>query len=174
LALTLEESARLTGQHRWCELRLFSILGGWVATASNPEARLLLDRHSQHHAWRAQQWWDRLPVPAGLDREALVVPPSPGAEEAAETLAGREGNPARLAGAYRFALPRLAVAYRHHLSLTGPVADGSVIRTLELVGSDLERDWREGEALLQKHLGEVAAVKEAADTVALLELLLLG
>ena len=94
------------------EGRLFEILGGWVASTDDVDAKLLLDRHSQHHAWRADQWWDRLPVLADVDRPALVAAPSPGIGAVAEALAALAGDVPRLAGAYRVALPRLVAAYQ--------------------------------------------------------------
>ena len=74
--MLLEDAARLAGSHRWIESRLFEILGGWVASTEEVHAKLLFDRHSQHHAWRAAQWWDRLPVSSGLD--SVPVSPSKG------------------------------------------------------------------------------------------------
>jgi hypothetical protein len=71
--LTLQQSAALVGRHCWVERRLFELLGAWSVTAPSDVATLTLDRHSQHAAWRAEQWWARLPVLAGVDRQSLVV-----------------------------------------------------------------------------------------------------
>ncbi|HEY3810453.1 MAG TPA: hypothetical protein VGL49_03380 [Acidimicrobiales bacterium] len=168
----MEEAARLAGGHRWVESRLFEILGGWVATTPEVDAKLLFDRHSQHHAWRAGQWWDRLPVLAGAERDAYVVAPSEGVAAAATDLGGLGGTVARLAGAYRVALPRLAGAYQGHRSAANPASDGAAIRTLDLLLPDVTGDWREGEVLLQGMLVDGAAVEAAAATVARLEGLL--
>jgi hypothetical protein len=72
--LTLEAAAALAGEHCWVERRLFELLGRWSAETRHAPSVLALDRHSQHAAWRAQQWWDRLPVLAQIDRDALVTP----------------------------------------------------------------------------------------------------
>jgi hypothetical protein len=168
----LEESARLAGGHRWVESRLFEILGGWVATTPDVHVKLLFDRHSQHHAWRAGQWWDRLPVLADVERDAYVVAPYEGVAAAAAVLAGLEGTVARLAGAYRVALPRLAGAYQGHRLAASGMSDGAAIRTLDLLLPDVAGDWREGEVLLQARLADAAAVDVAAATVARLEGLL--
>jgi hypothetical protein len=169
MPLTLGEGARLAGGHRWVEARFFEILGGWVTSTADVDAKLLFDRHSQHHAWRADQWWDRLPVLADIDRTSLVVAPSPEAAVAADDLAALEGTVARLAGAYRVGLPRLAGGYQRHRSQTNPASDGAAIRTLDLLLPDVAADWREGEILLQCLLTDDAAVQEAASTVARLE-----
>jgi hypothetical protein len=172
--LLLEEAARRAGGHRWVEGRLFEILGGWVASTDDVDAKLLLDRHSQHHAWRADQWWDRLPVLADVDRHALVAAPSPRIFAVTEALAATAGDVPRLAGAYRVALPRLVAAYQEHRLLANPASDGAAIRTLDIVLADVIADWRHGEVLLQRLLNDDQQVVAAADTVANLERLLVG
>jgi hypothetical protein len=174
LTTNLDESAGRAGAHQWAESRLFEILGGWVATTPELEIRLLLDRHSHHCAWRAAQWWDRLPVLAGVDRSSLCAPPPGPAAPAAEHLAGVEGTVGRLAAAYRVALPRLWVAYDRHGAAAGEVADSSTGRTLGIVSRDLAADWREGEARLQSLLADGGSVRAAAAAVSSLEGLLAG
>lgn len=151
---------------------MFEVLGRWVSTVAEPEVRLLLDRHSHHCAWRAEQWWDRLPVLADVDRGALCAAPSPAAAAAADRLGRLDGPVARLAAAYRVALPRLWVAYDRHRAEAGDVADGSALRTLRIVRADLEADWREGEAVLEGLITGREAADQAAATVAELEGLL--
>ena len=167
--MTLDEAARLAGGYRWAELRLFEVLGQWVGSTPEPEVKVMFDRHSQHHAWRAAQWWDRLPVLAGVDREELTRPIHAGWEAAYSALPGLDGPIARLAGAYRFALPRLAAAYADYQAHADPAGDGSGLRTVALVGRDLEADWREGEWLLQSLVSTDQAVAVAAETVARME-----
>jgi hypothetical protein len=174
VALTLDESARLAGGHCWLEQQLFELLGRWVEPTPEPAAKLLFDRHSNHHAWRAGQWWDRLPVLDDVDRMSLVAADPASRPEVWPALAAVPGTVGRLAGAYRFALPRLWTRYAQHLSLTTPVSDSSSIRTLGMAMADVEADWREGEALLQGLLGEPGLVRTAADTVAALEALLVS
>ncbi len=172
MTTTLEESARLAGSHAWLERRLFEIAGGWVTTTAEPEAKLMLDRHSYHHSWRAEQWVERLPVLADVDRAALAATAEPDLAPALAVLERAAGTPARLAGLYRFALPRLWGAYHRHRSAVGRagvVADGSTLRTLGIVIPDVTSDWQEGEALLQNLLVSRGAVAEAASTVGELE-----
>lgn len=153
----LRESLRRVGRYRRIEARLFEILGGWVASVPEPEAKLLLARHSHHHAWRARLWDDHLDVGAGG-----AFPGAPGdvgadgAEEGLEAFlavvagpgAGADPTVGRLAGTHRVVIPRLVAAYRLHLDECSPVADGSVMRSLHLVIGEEERDRVEGEALL--------------------------
>ena len=57
VALTLVESARLcSGGTGGSSFGCSRLLGGWVANETEPEARLLFDVQSRHHAWHAQLW----------------------------------------------------------------------------------------------------------------------
>lgn len=170
----LDEAARRAGGYRWAEGRLFEILGGWVASTPEPAVKLMLDRHSQHHAWRAGQWWDRLPVLAGVDRDALVTAPDPAAAAWTDALGALRGTVERLAGAYRVAVPRLAAAYEQGRALLSQVADGSSLRTVDLVVRDLEADWREGEIALQVLLVDGAGVEAASVTASRLETMIVA
>lgn len=158
----LLEGAALVGGHRWCELSVWELLGGWAAEVDAPAAAVALDVHASHAAWRAGQWWDRLPVLAGVDRGALTAPPSPAWAAAVGAAAATTGTAGRLAVAYRVLLPRLAAAYEAHAARTGPAGDGPVRRTLRQASADLWEDWRAGEVLLQDLLRSPALVAEAA------------
>jgi hypothetical protein len=169
LATNLEASARLAGSHQWLESRLFEVLGEWVADTESVPVRLMFDRHSRHGAWRAAQWWDRLPVLADLDRSALCVPAAPNLDPVMSEL-GRLTEPVdRMAGAYRFAFPRAWAAYRSHRGAAAEPGDGATLRTLEIASSDLAADWMEGEAVLQGLLTRKSEVARSAATVAALE-----
>ncbi len=66
-ALTMDESARMVGAWAWAESRLYEVTGSWVPSTLWPAAKVWLSSASQHHAWRAQLWHERLPgrlVPA--------------------------------------------------------------------------------------------------------------
>ncbi len=172
--MLLDEATRWIGGHGWAESCLFETVGAWVASTDDPEIKLLFDRHSQHHAWRAQQWWDRLPVLAEVERDRLIQPPTSAAAAAATALARLDGTLIRMAGVYRVALPRLFTAYHHHRLRADPASDGSAIRTLDLLMPDVAGDWRDGEVLLQMRLGDQTSVDRAAAAVASLERILLS
>ena len=69
--LTIEESARMVGAWAWAESHLYEVVGSWVPSTAWPGAKVWLASASQHHAWRAQVWYERL---AGR-----LVPAYPGA-----------------------------------------------------------------------------------------------
>jgi hypothetical protein len=170
--LRLDESSLRAGAHSWWERRLFEVLGGWVPAAATPAVKVMLDRHAGHAAWRSAQWWDRLPVMAGVDRQELVAAPGSRAERVVEMAASAGDDVTRLAGAYRLMLPRVAAGYRAHRGEASAVSDGPAIRTLAMVEADLVSDWLEGETLLQTMLSASDAVKGAARWVERLETLL--
>src|SRR3546814_4627208 len=60
-SFTVEESARRVGHYKWIEMRLFEVLGGWVATVPELDVKLRLGTHCYHHAWHAELWHKRLP-----------------------------------------------------------------------------------------------------------------
>jgi hypothetical protein len=166
----LETSARMAGHHCWVESRLFEILGSWVASTPAVGAKLMLDRHSRQHAWRAAQWWERLPVLADVDRSALVADSAVGGwSRPLAAMAGIDGVVGRLAAAYRVALPRVCTSYARHSCIASPVSDGSTLRTLRIVAPDATADWVEGESALQTALAGRAEVEEASQTVRRLE-----
>lgn len=146
--MELESLGQLCGANAWAEEALFGLLGAWAAEGSPAMAAAMADRHSMHHAWRAQQWRERLPVLADLDPNSLVAD-GHGLGPAIETLVG-QSSLAQLVGVYRGLLPRLVALYRSQERLLVEPSDSSAIRTLQLVYPDLVRDWMEGESCLQE------------------------
>ncbi len=157
VALTLVESARLLGSYRWVELRLFEVLGNWVANETEAEARLLFDIQSRHHAWHAELWGARLPdVDSVVDPDLLTVAPDEGTEELMSSLGGVPGSEegsggtlVRLVGLARVVLPRLVCGYGYHLNRAALVSDAPVIRALRLALRDDMEDWQAVELMVQ-------------------------
>jgi hypothetical protein len=179
--VNLEETGQLVGSHRWWELAGFELLGGWAHRVADPAAKVLLDRHSRHCAWRAGQWQERLPVMSGTVQEVLVRPAQDREAAAVNAMRnlggggdGRDPDEVFLAAAYRVVLARLAAAYQGHLEVASPVADASVRRTLLQASTDVAADWAEGEARLQALLTGEEVVGIAAGCVAGLESILAG
>ena len=160
----------MAAAHCWVESKMFEILGTWVGSTTEVEVKLMLDRHSGHHAWRAGQWWERLPVLADVDRDALFAAEARGSwGEPLPAVSAMSSTVSRLAVAYRVTLPRICVGYARHRSAIDPVADGSTIRTLGILEPDVVADWLEGEARLQMLLTDRRAVAEARHASELVE-----
>lgn len=170
----LFDQAAALGHLVWCERRCFELLGGWAPELDDPALAAAADRHAQHHAWRAGQLWDRLPVLAQVDRQDLVNAPAGPAAALAGELARLRTAVGRLAGAYRVAHPRLAAAYRAWQAGANPVSDGPALRTVGQVLADLEADRAEGEDLLQAAIATPSDAYAAGFTVARLEAVLAG
>jgi hypothetical protein len=168
-SMPLRAAAERIGGFVWTERRLFELLSSSIAVVEDPAGKVLVDRHGAHAAWRADQWWDRLPVLGVIDRDALVVPPSDEIGAVYDEIGGSSSAVARLAGIYRVAFPRLAAEYRSHRSSTSDVADGAVRRTLDQVERDLYADRAEGEPYLHSLLIDGSSVDAAAASVSRLE-----
>jgi hypothetical protein len=164
--LPLILAARLLGQYRWVERRLFHILGEWVINEPIPLLQRWFDVQSRYHGWHADLWGQRLPALDGVDPESLTVPPSPDVERFLVALAGGArrdgaepledssggGGLLHLAGLSRVVLPRLITGYAEHLRRVAPASDLAVARTLRFVLQDEKEAWQEAEKLVQRHL----------------------
>ena len=174
VSLPLDATAPLVGGYRWIESALHATLGGWVVDVPLAGVQVHLDAQSMRHAWHAELFADRLPVRAGVDPDALTVPPpaagallaaldGTGPTDAEDGSGARPGALPRLAGLYRVVLPRLVTTYTRHLAVVATVADAPLRRALRLVLRDEVEDWLAGERLVQRLLQrphDVAAVHE--------------
>src|SRR2546423_517549 len=121
---SVEDSARRVGNYKWTEMRLFEALGGWVATVPELDVKLVLGRHTYHHAWHAELWHKRLPELREMNTDRMTQPPN---EEFVRFMeAVREPEAAdqtieKLAGAYRVLIPRKIAAYTYHLHGTSRI-----------------------------------------------------
>jgi hypothetical protein len=179
--LTFEESAARAGAWAWAEASLYEVVGGWVRSTPHPSAKVYFDACSQHHAWRAQLWQERLPARLVATRAGaadLSKPFSDGAAQAMKALSCLEGEVERLAGYCRVVLPRTVVAYRSWQSRCSDASDRPVARALGFATDDAIADWERGTALLVELLdiasGPDAAVGRAAEASSEVERLLVG
>lgn len=173
---SVEDSARRVGHYKWTEMRLFEVLGGWVATVPELDVKLMLGRHTYHHAWHSELWHKRLPELREMNPERLNVPPNdayvafmdavrePGAAE--ETIE-------KLVGVYRVLLPRKIAVYTYHLNGTSTITDAPTIRSLKFALQDEFEDWRDGEMMLQSLIDTPEKVDRANRRQAELERLYL-
>lgn len=170
--LPIQRAAALAGGWAWAEGRLYEQVGAWARLPGGDRCRLFFDSASQHHAWRAGLWRERLPgrlvESPGNDLPGAppgpLGPPSPAAEAAVATLSRPRGDAGRLSAYCRVVLPRVISAYRAWYSATSPSADRPVARALSMALADALGDWQEGTALLLEVLDEggEAALAEAS------------
>ena len=130
----IDELARLVGAFCWAEQRLFEITGAWAARPGTGPGDGPLGvwcaAASRRHGELARAWADRLPVRAGVDRGALVAPPSAGLAAAFEDLAGTPRREEGFAVLVSAVLPRLRHAYGATLGSASPVCEAPVMEVL--------------------------------------------
>jgi hypothetical protein len=162
---SVEETARRVGHYKWTEMRLFEVLGGWVATIPELDVKIVLGRHTYHHAWHAELWHKRLPELREMNPDRMTVPPND--EYVAFMDAVREPEAPeltieKLVGVYRVLLPRLIATYTYHLNGTSKITDAPTIRSLKFALQDDFEDWRDGEMLLQSLIDTPEKVTRAS------------
>ncbi|HXR22858.1 MAG TPA: hypothetical protein VN786_09900 [Acidimicrobiales bacterium] len=158
--LTIEESATLAGAWAWAETSLYEVVGGWARSTTRPSTKVYFDACSQHHAWRAQLWQERLPARLVATRSGasdLLKPLSDGAAQVMKALSCVEGDVGRLAGYCRVVLPRTVVAYRAWQRRCTDASDRPVARALGFATDDALADWERGSALLVDLLDNASA-----------------
>ena len=174
---SVEESARRIGNYKWAEMRLFEALGGWVATVPELDVKIVLGRHTYHHAWHAELWHKRLPELREMNPDRLTLPANAAFErfmDAVREPEAPEHTIEKLVGVYRVLIPRFIGVYTYHLNGTSTIADAPTIRSLKFILQDEFDDWRDGEMLLQSLIDTPEKAERAARRQQELEVLYLG
>jgi hypothetical protein len=162
----VEESARRVGNYKWVEMRLFEVLGGWVATVPELDVKMRLGTHCYKHAWHADLWHKRLPELREMSPERLTVPANDELVAFIDAMTEPEAPDLtieKLTGVYRVLIPRKIAAYTYHLNGTSPITDAPTIRWLRFILIDEVDDQRDAELLLQSMLRTPADVERAAN-----------
>ena len=162
----VEESARRVGNYKWVEMRLFEVLGGWVATVPELDVKMRLGTHCYKHAWHADLWHKRLPELREMSPERLTVPANDELVAFIDAMTEPEAPELtieKLTGVYRVLIPRKIAAYTYHLNGTSPITDAPTIRWLRFILIDEVDDQCDGELLLQSLLRTPADVERAAN-----------
>ncbi len=162
---SVDETAKRVGHYKWIEMRIFELMGGWVATVPELDVKLRLGTHCYHHAWHSELWHKRLPELREMNPERLTLPPN----EAFEAFVTALGEPEaadqtveKLVGLYRVLLPHLIAAYTYHINNTSNITDAPTIRSLNFCLQDDIDEWREGEMIVQSLLDSDDAIDRAA------------
>jgi hypothetical protein len=167
--LTLQQSVDRCRGWACAEESLYETVGSWVASTPEPGPKIYFDACSQHHAWRAALWQQRLPQEVPRDRAGLT----PAARAALSGIAAA-GAPAKLAVYCRVVLARAAVAYGAWRRQCSPVSDRPIARALGTAKADVVADWLEGEEILQSLISYEQDALAVARAVGEAEALLVG
>ena len=174
---TVEETANRVGNYKWIEMRIFELMGGWVATIPELDIKLRLGTHCYHHAFHSELWHKRLPELREMNPERLTVPPNHEMEAFVEAL-GEPEDPGstieKMVGLYRVLLPNLIAAYTYHLNNTSQITDSPTIRSLNFCLMDDMEEWREGEMIIQSLIDTPDEIDRAAAHQAKLSKLMLA
>jgi hypothetical protein len=159
---SIGDLAELCGHYCWVERRVFEVTGsrasrpaaGDPATgdpeAGDAEVRVVLSQMSARHGLFAAQWHDRLPVRAGVDAEALIVPPPGPVGEALDLIAAAPRLVPVLGGLATQFLPWLRDAYGRDLAQASPVSEAPVRALLGWCALSLGQEIRLAGLLLQR------------------------
>ncbi len=143
------ETVARIGHYKWLEMRLFDVLGTWVAIIDDDDIAYGLGHHCAHHSFHAELWHRRL-VELGHHRpDHLTVPAAPEIEAVFDALLGDITTVERLVGLYRVVLPGLIAAYSFHLDNINEVSDAPSMRVLDICLRDDLDQWRQGELMIQ-------------------------
>src|SRR6266851_7273054 len=174
-SFTVEETARRVGHYKWVEMRLFEVLGGWVATVPELDVKMRLGTHCYKHAWHAELWHKRLPELREMNPERLTAPANDDVVAFMDALTAPEGPDQtieKLVGVYRVLIPHKIAAYTYHLNNTSTITDAPTMRSLRLALHDEYEDWRDGEMLIESLIESEDDVQRAARRQSELELLI--
>ena len=162
---SVEETAIRVGHYKWLEMRIFELMGGWVATVPELDVKLRLGTHCYHHAFHSELWHKRLPELREMNPERLTQPPNAEMEAFVDALGAPEEQGEtieKLVGLYRVLLPHLIGAYTYHLNNTSQITDAPTIRSLNFCLQDDLEEWREGEMIIQSLVTTPDEVDRAA------------
>ncbi|MBV8979576.1 MAG: hypothetical protein JO086_01620 [Acidimicrobiia bacterium] len=172
---SVEESARRVGNYKWVEMRLFEVLGGWVATVPEMDVKIRLGTHCYKHAWHADLWNKRLPELREMNPDRLTEPPNDAMVQFIEAMTAPEAPDEtieKLVGVYRVLIPHKIAAYTFHLNATSTITDAPTIRWLKFILQDELDDWRDGELMLQSLIRTSGDVERATMRMRELEVLM--
>jgi hypothetical protein len=151
----IDALAALVGSYCWAEKRIFEVTGTWATGTGDPptgslgpELRVWCASVSRCHGLLAARWAERLPVRAGVDRAALVRPPTGPLAAGFDMLHGTPDARSGVAVLVETVLPGLQAAYNAHRQAPNPVSEASVLEVLDATDRALAVAIGGGRALL--------------------------
>jgi hypothetical protein len=133
--MDITEAAQRVGALAWAEQRLFEIVGGWVASTSEPDAKVRFARLSRLHGDHVVALVAVLPDTRDHDPDALVAPPE--GPDPMRVLDGVDSTDARVRALVEGALPAQIAGLEAFLSDASTVRDAPSQR---VVGAVLAED----------------------------------
>jgi hypothetical protein len=147
----IDELAELIGAYCWVENWIFEVTGAWATGPGDglaPALRVWCAGVSRRHGLLTEHWAERLPVRAGVDRDALVAAPVGPLAGALGALAATPDVVVGVATVVQALLPCLQTIYTVHGRTAPPVSQGSVLEVLAAAQQGLAAEISGGWALL--------------------------
>jgi hypothetical protein len=148
----IDELAELIGGYCWVEKGIFEAAGAWATGVGDgglePAVRVWCAGVSRRHGLLAARWAEHLPVRAGVDRAALVVPPDGSLADALALATVAPAAGVGVAALIETVLPRLQAAYQAHSQTPNPVSEAPILEVLAGAPRDLADEISGGRALL--------------------------
>jgi hypothetical protein len=151
---TIDELAELVGHYCWLENRIFEISGDWASAPAaadelHPALRVWCASVSRRHGLLAGRWAERLPVRAGVDAAALVIPPPGPLQGALVALEAGADPHTRVTVLALVVLPGLQAVYAAHEHTAMAVNEGPALEVLAAARRTAAGEIRGGRTLLE-------------------------
>lgn len=132
----IASAAARVGAYAWLASRLFEVVGGWVASTTDPATKVHFAAVSRRCADQAGEWHERLPRLREAPRADLVRAPGPSASGLLDAMAQVADLDDRLA-VLRVVLRRLDDVLEDHAATLDEVRDGATALTLRRTRAEL-------------------------------------
>jgi len=126
-------TARRAGAYSWAEASLFTTLGTWLHTLSDPSVIEYLGERCTRHGERAEAWAARVAAIPVVERDAAIAPSAPIDSAAFTSLAAADGDDARHRDWYDVVAAQLYGLYTQHREDLDPLVDGPTARLLDRI-----------------------------------------
>lgn len=157
---TLVETAEALALHAMREEFLFALTGSWAGNGEVDACRGFFSEQSAFHAWRREQWIERMPRSVSADPEVLRR-----AEESLQVQFGASepDDVIRLVTWSAILMPALAQSYLRHADRLAVPADAGLERMLGIVTHDVGTCTHRGAELAGNILAARAGCTDGTD-----------
>jgi hypothetical protein len=146
--MKLIEASYRIGNIAWSQATSFEIVGSWVTSESNANAKLQFFSQALRQGRHAKSLVALLPKIADLSPEDFLLPESSKVSELFDGLRGLVTTQERLTGLYLELMPMNLISLRNFLADSKPISDMPFIRQVAEVLADEEQDLGSGLSLL--------------------------
>ena len=163
----VKENSQRLANYRYLEVQLMEMLGGWSQTTPQLAHKAAYGYHVYDHAQAADMLGERLyQLRSGREREE---PATDDFARLCEHVWNLESQIDRLVAVYRVLEPHLVSTYAYHADATDPLTDTPTVRLLRQVAAMDQSHIAWGQAVLESLTESAEARRQALDTQARIE-----